>query len=208
MDVRRIFGTNDSEDRVPELAIGAAVVVTDHLHRLDIANGQTGTVLGPKRNKNGELTGVIVQLDAIGDTASRKVTIPYATGKPIMCTCGCVSAAKLPLELHYAGTTHKFQGRSVPNQLYVDLNGAFEPGMAYVAISRVTNPANLVLSHPMSVQDLRVLNFGVFSSNPLIPASHRGALDTPTSPVRLRTGDAHPSNYPPRVTTPDHNLQA
>lgn len=47
-----------------------------------------------------------------------------------------------PISLAYAATIHKAQGMTL-DRLKVNLNSLWEPGQAYVALSRVMNPENL-----------------------------------------------------------------
>lgn len=52
------------------------------------------------------------------------------------------AAVNFPLTLAYAATIHKAQGMTL-DRLMVNLNALWEPGHAYVAISRVIDPSNL-----------------------------------------------------------------
>lgn len=55
------------------------------------------------------------------------------------------SVTNFPLSLAYASTIHKSQGMTV-DRVHVDLSRLWEPGQAYVALSRVRNPEDLSLS--------------------------------------------------------------
>lgn len=55
------------------------------------------------------------------------------------------SVTNFPLTLAYASTIHKSQGMTV-DRVHVDLSRLWEPGQAYVALSRVRNPEDLSLS--------------------------------------------------------------
>lgn len=54
------------------------------------------------------------------------------------------SVTNFPLTLAYASTIHKSQGMTV-DRVHVDLDRLWEPGQAYVALSRVRNPEDLSL---------------------------------------------------------------
>ena len=54
---------------------------------------------------------------------------------------------QFPLKLAYAITIHKSQGLSI-NDLAIDLSYIFSPAQAYVALSRGTNPDNIVINPP------------------------------------------------------------
>jgi ATP-dependent exoDNAse (exonuclease V) alpha subunit len=71
------------------------------------------------------------------------------------------SATNFPLSLAYATTIHKAQGMTI-DSLCVDLSNLWEPGQAYVALSRVREPSGLVVTRwtPQSIRaDRRVLEF-------------------------------------------------
>ena len=57
-----------------------------------------------------------------------------------------MTITQLPLKIAYAVTTHKSQGLTV-DYAEVDMEGIFEDGMAYVALSRVTNKEGLKIKN-------------------------------------------------------------
>ncbi len=63
------------------------------------------------------------------------------------------SVTNFPLSLAYAATIHKAQGMTL-DRLTVDLKNLWEPGQAYVAISRIIDPENLSVADwdPQSVK--------------------------------------------------------
>lgn len=63
---------------------------------------------------------------------------------------------QFPMKLAWGVTIHKSQGLSLP-EIDVDLGaGAFSAGQTYVALSRVTDPAGLYISSPLSMADIKV----------------------------------------------------
>ena len=65
------------------------------------------------------------------------------------------------MQLAYAATIHKAQGLTLEKVL-VDLKGLWEPGQAYVALSRVREPSGLLIKDwtPQSIiADKSVLRF-------------------------------------------------
>ncbi|NPA55212.1 MAG: AAA family ATPase [Epsilonproteobacteria bacterium] len=59
---------------------------------------------------------------------------------------------QFPLKLAYAITIHKAQGLSI-DHLAIDLSYIFAPAQAYVALSRGTNPNNIVINPPKGKLD-------------------------------------------------------
>jgi ATP-dependent DNA helicase PIF1 len=66
------------------------------------------------------------------------------------------SYSQLPLKLAWAVTIHKAQGLTLENARIDFGSGAFAPGQAYVALSRVTSLEGLSLVRPLSVADVKV----------------------------------------------------
>lgn len=71
------------------------------------------------------------------------------------------SAIQFPLNLAYATTIHKSQGATL-DDLWCDLSALWEPGHAYVALSRLRNPEGLKLinwNQRSIIVDPRVIDF-------------------------------------------------
>ncbi len=59
---------------------------------------------------------------------------------------------QIPLRLAWASTVHKAQGMTYTSPIYIDTSSPFfVPGMAYVALSRVTTIEHLYLSKPLDI---------------------------------------------------------
>lgn len=107
-----------------------------------------------------------------GFSASGMPVVEFAGGKRMtmqreefVVKVGGAAAAKrrqLPLALAYALSVHKSQGMTL-DLVTVDLANAFEPGMAYVALSRARAPEGLFLKgaiHPRALEaDPAVVEF-------------------------------------------------
>jgi ATP-dependent exoDNAse (exonuclease V) alpha subunit len=103
-------------------------------------NGSTGHLTKITRDK---LT--IELASGRADRAGREIELEPTTfqmldaeGLPV------ASATNFPVNLAYAMTVHKAQGATL-EQLRVDLRGLWEPGQAYVALSRARGAAGLYI---------------------------------------------------------------
>jgi hypothetical protein len=65
------------------------------------------------------------------------------------------SINQIPLRLAYALTIHKSQGMTLA-AANIDVQGAWSPGLLYVALSRVTDIRNIHLIRPLRKEDLIV----------------------------------------------------
>ncbi|MBN8554853.1 MAG: AAA family ATPase [Deltaproteobacteria bacterium] len=109
---------------VLELKKGAHVMIRVNDPRQRYVNGTTGTVVALKDD--------VITVD----TANRRIDIePFVFGVQDADGNEVAFAKNFPLSLAYASTIHKIQGATL-DRLHVDLASLWEPGQAYVALSR------------------------------------------------------------------------
>jgi ATP-dependent DNA helicase PIF1 len=123
---------------VPELLqlkTGALVMIRQNDPQGRWVNGSLGHVagIGEQSLKIDLLSGFSIELERVS------FTILDAEGKEV------ASARNFPVNLAYATTIHKAQGMTL-DQVIVDLRNLWEPGQAYVALSRVKTSAGLSLT--------------------------------------------------------------
>lgn len=140
-----------------ELKVGATVILTKNISvyskgvtEQPLANGSIGKIIDFTRDKQA----VIVKFNN-GRTAIIAKT-PYSlTEKEPLTTPGASKQAfyektvstvnQVPLKLGYAITVHKSQGQSLDGVI-LDLSNIFQPGLGYVALSRVRSFDDLVIT--------------------------------------------------------------
>lgn len=114
------------------LKVGAYVMLRMNDPRGRWVNGTTGYV---RKIKGDELE---IELES-----GRMISLDKATFSMLDADGEVVAAVtNFPVSLAYAITIHKAQGLTL-TQLYVDLHGLWEPGQAYVAVSRATSAKGL-----------------------------------------------------------------
>jgi ATP-dependent exoDNAse (exonuclease V) alpha subunit len=197
------FPTCSAEDLQTEikLGIGARVMLTRNIDTEDgLVNGAFGTVKGVDVSNSGKVTSVYVLFDNInvGKNALKKQVVTLSSLRhavrlnPFMdVLCGKNASRKqLPLKLAWAATIHKVQGMTV-DQIVVSLKTTFQPGMAYVALSRST-----------SLAGLHILDFNPDS----IYSSDRITEALQSMPLFLK--QSQPSTYDSSFQVIVHNTEA
>ncbi|XP_052788850.1 uncharacterized protein LOC128223618 [Mya arenaria] len=140
------------------ICCGARVMLTMNINVSDgLTNGAMGTVTSVIARKMPlglpDAICVLFQEESVGlqsrnslkpphEHSSSTVIVPQTEiiqRRPFQ-----VTRHQYPLMLAWAVTTHKIQGATA-NSAVVSLDGAFKPGMAYVALSRVTSSSGLHL---------------------------------------------------------------
>jgi ATP-dependent DNA helicase PIF1 len=164
----RLIPQNDKEcaalPRRMKMAIGARVMLRRNINCGDgLVNGARGTIVGfkwpgnaPDQSKPGELP-VEVYVRFLDPNVGRISRVPISSGEQDVVPIRPISAKffgkegtllqrmQVPLILCGAATIHKVQGLSL-DAAVIDLGtNVFEPGMAYVALSRVRTLNGLAL---------------------------------------------------------------
>ena len=173
---------NCSAPEVLELKEGAKVILLKNLDlEWGLVNGSRGTVVrfaerpanpddakaaaAPLSNSmGGDDLVPVVAFRRASDGATREM---FMEVEPFTVESGGREVAKrvqLPLKLAWAISIHKSQGMTI-DCLEVDLEGCFEYGQAYVALSRAT-----------SFDELRIINFSArcVKAHPKVVEFYRG----------------------------------
>jgi len=114
--------------------------------------------LGAITNHSEDFSWIMVKVERTGETVTvRKQTFTYfdKDGDPVL------TARNFPLTLAWASTIHKSQGMTVDRML-TDISKLWEPGQAYVALSRCRSAEGLFIENwnARSIfADREVLNF-------------------------------------------------
>ncbi len=143
------FNKNCPAPKVLELKIGAQVMLLKNLdtEEYGLVNGSVGvvesfTTLGPVVKF--QRTKLIVE-EAQWEIREQEVRADGSFAYKVVAT-----RSQTPLKLCWAVTVHKCQGQTLDRAI-VDMNEAFEAGMAYTALSRVRNLQSLsVVDFPSS----------------------------------------------------------
>lgn len=142
-----LFLQNDVQKRWVNGTQGIVTGIDDHQIKVKKTNSQKTS----RKNKAGE--DMLVSREVTVDKAS--FALQDAEGKII------AQAIQFPLALGYATTIHKSQGATL-DDLWCDLGALWEPGQAYVAMSRLRTRQGLKVLRwsPRSIiVDRQVVNF-------------------------------------------------
>ncbi|MEB3023687.1 AAA family ATPase [[Mycobacterium] crassicus] len=137
--------------------VGAQVMMLNNDQAERWVNGSIGRVVGVGYNRHGAVVevefpeGDIAEVAPFTWEATRPVVEGGALRREVVGTF-----TQLPFKLAWAITIHKSQGQTL-ERLVVDLSGGmFSTGQLYVALSRCTSLAGLVLKRPVLPKDLKV----------------------------------------------------
>jgi hypothetical protein len=147
---------------VLKIAVGARVMLTANIDVSDgLVNGATGEVVHIIATADKNVSHILVKFDNPNVGLQKILSSPYRS----LCNNAVpitkhettflaqgkkgseITRLQFPLTLAWATTIHKVQGLTLP-KIVVNFKGRFNPGQAYVAISRVK-----------SLNDLYIVNF-------------------------------------------------
>ena len=133
-------------DQLHHVIVGALVMFTSNINvAKGVVNGATLTITSVHRDTHGVVTTIGVQL--IGTFThiylkqhnfQHKYTYEQYYYK-----------ASFPIVLAYAMTGHKSQGATISNNVIVDIQNAFAPGLMYIMLSRTTNRQHLKIGRKL-----------------------------------------------------------
>ncbi|SEH47334.1 Helicase [Mycolicibacterium rutilum] len=136
--------------------VGAQVMMLNNDQGDRWVNGSIGRVIGVGYDRYG----VVVEIEFADGTCSEVTPFTWEATRPVI-DGGSLrrevigTFTQLPFKLAWAITIHKSQGQTL-ERVVVDLTGGmFSTGQLYVALSRCTSLAGLVLKRPVLPKDLK-----------------------------------------------------
>ncbi|OBF33074.1 AAA family ATPase [Mycobacterium sp. ACS1612] len=136
--------------------VGAQIMMLNNDQSDRWVNGTIGRVIGVDYDRYG----AVVEVEFADGSCADVTPYTWDATRPVV-SGGSLSRevigsyTQLPFKLAWAITIHKAQGQTL-ERLVVDLSGGmFSTGQLYVALSRCTSLAGLVLKRPVLPKDLR-----------------------------------------------------
>lgn len=137
--------------------VGAQVMMLNNDQADRWVNGSIGRVAGVGYDRHG----AVVEIEFPDGSTAEVAPFTWEATRPVV-DGGTLrrevvgTFTQLPFKLAWAITIHKSQGQTL-DRLMVDLSGGmFSTGQLYVALSRCTSLAGLVLKRPVLPKDLKV----------------------------------------------------
>ena len=179
------------------LKVGAKVMIIHNIDTTDmLCNGQLGWIVDVIRTTKDVIDILVLKLvdKKAGDSNRKKypklsqqypdcvflerVSVQYTLRRKSGNVGSTATVIQFPVRLAHAITAHKIQGQSLihPLKVAMDINSVFEPGQAYVMLSRIQsidqlfivnqlNPSKLKSSNA-ALEELRRLETISFNRNP------------------------------------------
>ncbi len=143
-------------DETLRFKVGAQIMMLNNDQGNRWVNGTLGRVIGVGYDRYG----VVVEVEFADGSCADVTPFTWEATRPVV-SAGSLTRevigayTQLPFKLAWAITIHKAQGQTL-ERLVVDLTGGmFSTGQLYVALSRCTSLAGLVLKRPVLPKDLK-----------------------------------------------------